>query len=54
MAFPGPDFAILEIIDRRQGIPALDRPEVQGEMVFTHIDRECVPACALTARATAW
>ena len=44
MHFLAADFAILEIIDPETGqsLP-LDRPEVRGEMVFTHIDRECVP-----------
>jgi phenylacetate-CoA ligase len=39
-----PDFAILELVDPETGAPlSLDQPEVTGELVFTHIDRECVP-----------
>ncbi|MDP9222998.1 MAG: AMP-binding protein [Actinomycetota bacterium] len=39
-----PDFAILELIDPDTGSSiSLDEPEAFGELVFTHIDRECVP-----------
>ena len=46
-----PDFAILEIIDPESGqsLP-FDRPEIQGELVFTHIDRECVPLVRFRTR----
>jgi len=51
MHFLAPDFAILEVIDPETGEPLpLDRPEVQGEMVFTHIDRECVPLVRFRTR----
>src|SRR5207245_8197353 len=44
MHFLAPDFAILEIIDPETGLSlALDRPEVNGEMVFYHIGCELVP-----------
>ena len=39
-----PDYLILEIIDPATGVvKPLDGPVVTGEMVFTHIDRQCVP-----------
>ena len=39
-----PDFAILELIDPNTGsLVEQDKPEATGELVFTHIDRECVP-----------
>jgi phenylacetate-CoA ligase len=51
MHFLAPDFAILEIIDPESGQPvSLDQPEVQGELVFTHIDRECVPLVRFRTR----
>ncbi|SRR6266446_800558 len=51
MHYLAPDFAIVEIIDPETGqsLP-LDRPEVQGELVFTHIDRECVPLVRFRTR----
>lgn len=46
-----PDFAILEVIDPETGAPlALDQPEARGELVFTHIDRECVPLVRFRTR----
>lgn len=45
------DVAILEIIDPDTGqVLPLDKPEVHGEMVFTHIDRECVPLVRFRTR----
>ena len=39
-----PDFVIMEIIDPKTGeVQSMDRPTLSGEMVFTHIDRQCVP-----------
>jgi phenylacetate-CoA ligase len=39
-----PDFAVLELIDPDSGAPiSLEKPKAFGELVFTHIDRECVP-----------
>ncbi|MDY6946739.1 MAG: phenylacetate--CoA ligase family protein [Pseudomonadota bacterium] len=39
-----PDYAILEIIDPETGVVrSLDADTLSGEMVFTHIDRQCVP-----------
>jgi phenylacetate-CoA ligase len=39
-----PDMVIMEIIDPDSGkVLALDAPDVEGEMVFTHITREAVP-----------
>lgn len=51
MHYLTPDFAIAEIIDPETGqtLP-LDQPEVQGELVFTHIDRECVPLVRFRTR----
>jgi phenylacetate-CoA ligase len=42
--FLAPDFLILEVIDPETGVvKPLDADVVTGEMVFTHIDRECMP-----------
>jgi phenylacetate-CoA ligase len=39
-----PDYLILEIIDPATGAArSLDADTLSGEMVFTHIDRQCVP-----------
>ena len=39
-----PDYVILEIIDPATGaVRSLDSDTLTGEMVFTHIDRQCVP-----------
>lgn len=39
-----PDYVILEIIDPVTGaVRSLDSDTLTGEMVFTHIDRQCVP-----------
>jgi phenylacetate-CoA ligase len=39
-----PDQVILEIIDPQSGaVRSLDSDTLSGEMVFTHIDRQCVP-----------
>jgi phenylacetate-CoA ligase len=39
-----PDYLILEIIDPDTGaVLSLENDTLRGEMVFTHIDRECVP-----------
>lgn len=57
MHYLTPDFAILEIIDPETGAAhPLDQPEIQGELVFTHIDRECVPLVRFRTRdrVVAW
>ncbi len=57
MHFLAPDFAIVEIIDPESGaLLPLDQPEVHGELVFTHIDRECVPLVRFRTRdrVVAW
>jgi phenylacetate-CoA ligase len=51
MHFVAPDLVILEVIDPDTGaVLPLDRPEVRGELVFTHIDRECVPLVRFRTR----
>lgn len=42
--FQAPDLVIVEVIDPDTGRAlSLEEPEIHGELVFTHIDRECVP-----------
>jgi phenylacetate-CoA ligase len=51
MHFLAPDFAMLEVIDPESGASLpLDQPQVEGELVFTHIDRECVPLVRFRTR----
>jgi phenylacetate-CoA ligase len=51
MHFLAPDLVILEIIDPDTGtVLPLDTAEVRGELVFTHIDRECVPLVRFRTR----
>jgi len=49
--FMVPDYLIMEIVDPETGavIPP-DRPEIEGELVFTHIDRECNPMLRFRTR----
>ena len=46
-----PDYLIMEIVDPDTGavIPP-ERPEIEGELVFTHIDRECNPMLRFRTR----
>ncbi|WP_376797336.1 phenylacetate--CoA ligase family protein [Thermogemmatispora sp.] len=51
MHFLAPDFAILEVIDPESGVSLpLDQSQVEGELVFTHIDRECCPLVRFRTR----
>jgi len=51
MHLVAPDLVVLEIIDPDTGaVLPLDRPEVRGELVFTHVDRECVPLVRFRTR----
>lgn len=57
MHYLTPDFAIMEIIDPDTGESlSFDEPELRGELVFTHIDRECVPLVRFRTRdrVVAW
>ena len=49
--FMVPDYMIMEIIDPDNGaVIPLDRPEIEGELVFTHIDRQCNPMLRFRTR----
>ena len=49
--FMVPDYMIMEIIDPDTGdVIALDEPEREGELVFTHIDRQCNPMLRFRTR----
>ena len=49
--FMVPDYLVMEIVDPDTGaVIPLDRPEVEGELVFTHIDRECNPMLRFRTR----
>lgn len=51
MHFLAPDFLILEVIDPETGTPlSLDQPEVRGELVFTHVEREGMPLVRFRTR----
>lgn len=46
-----PDYLIMEIIDPDTGrVIPLDAPHVEGEMVFTHLDRQCNPMLRFRTR----
>ncbi len=46
-----PDYVIMEIINPETGdIVSQNQPEFEGEMVFTHIDRECNPLLRFRTR----
>lgn len=46
-----PDYLIMEIIDPDTGkVLPLDTPHVEGEMVFTHLDRQCNPMLRFRTR----
>ena len=49
--FMVPDYLIMEIVDPETGavIPP-GRPDIEGELVFTHIDRECNPMLRFRTR----
>lgn len=49
--FMVPDYLIMEIIDPDTGVVlSLDAPQVEGEMVFTHLDRQCNPMLRFRTR----
>ena len=49
--FMVPDYLLMEIIDPDTGaVIAADRPELEGEMVFTHLDRACNPMLRFRSR----
>lgn len=49
--FMVPDYMIMEIIDPDTGaVIPLDKPELEGELVFTHIDRQCNPMLRFRTR----
>ncbi len=49
--FMVPDYLLMEIIDPETGVVlAADQPEYEGEMVFTHLDRECNPMLRFRTR----
>ena len=49
--FMVPDYLIPEIIDPDDGTAlALDEPMVEGELVFTHLDRQCNPILRFRTR----
>ncbi len=46
-----PDYMILELIDLETGsVLSVDAPEIEGEMVFTHLDRQCNPMLRFRTR----
>ena len=49
--FMVPDYLIMEIIDPETGsVLPLDSPQVEGELVFTHLDRQCCPLLRFRTR----
>lgn len=49
--FMVPDYLIPEIVDPEDGtVLALDAPKVEGELVFTHLDRQCNPMLRFRTR----
>ncbi|WP_420583520.1 phenylacetate--CoA ligase family protein [Ruegeria sp.] len=45
------DYLLMEIIDPDTGeVLSLDAPHVEGEMVFTHLDRQCCPVLRFRTR----
>ena len=49
--FMVPDYLLMEIIDPDTGsVIAPDQPELEGEMVFTHLDRACNPMLRFRSR----
>lgn len=49
--FQAPDLLIMEVIDPDTGRAlSLQEAEVHGELVFTHIDRQCVPLVRFRSR----
>lgn len=48
--FLGPDFMLLEVIDPDMGEPLELEDGVEGELVATHLERECVPLVRFRVR----
>ncbi len=49
--FMVPDYLLMEIIDPDTGAAqSMDAPRVEGEMVFTHLDRQCNPVVRFRTR----
>jgi len=49
--FMVPDYLLMEIIDPDTGTAqSMDAPRVEGEMVFTHLDRQCNPVVRFRTR----
>ena len=49
--FMVPDYLLMEIIDPDTGVPmSLDAAELEGEIVFTHLDRQCNPVVRFRTR----
>jgi len=49
--FMVPDYLLMEIIDPDTGaLQDMTTPEVEGEMVFTHLDRQCNPVLRFRTR----
>lgn len=50
MHFVGPDYVICEIIDPETGEVVPHADEMEGELVYTAIDRECSPLVRFRTR----
>ncbi len=49
--FMVPDYMVMEIVDPDTGrVVPLDEPEREGELVFTHLDRQCNPMLRFRTR----
>ena len=49
--FMVPDYLLMEIIDPETGVvQSMAAPTVEGEMVFTHLDRQCNPVLRFRSR----
>jgi phenylacetate-CoA ligase len=48
--FLAPDFMILEVVEPETGDPLELEDDVEGELVATHIDRDCVPLVRFRVR----
>jgi len=47
-----PDYLLMEIIDPDTGaVQSMNAPRIDGEMVFTHLDRQCNPVLRFRTRA---
>ena len=49
--FMVPDYLLMEIIDPATGaVQSMNAPKVEGEMVFSHLDRQCSPVLRFRTR----